>query len=112
MLQLNLRLCSVRIGSIIPPDLAALMAICNSPSLGYEITKNRFLQVTTLNELEQLLATASEAISTCDGLKDIEALRVQYLGKKGLVTEQLKGLGKLSAEQRPCLLYTSDAADE
>lgn len=54
-----------------------------------------------MSELEQLLATASQAISVCDGLKDIEALRVQYLGKKGLVTEQLKRLGQLSAAERP-----------
>ena len=54
-----------------------------------------------MSELEQLLATASQAISACDGLKDIAALRVHYLGKKGLVTEQLKGLGQLSAAERP-----------
>ena len=54
-----------------------------------------------MSELEQLLEKASQEITACDGLKEIEALRVLYLGKKGLVTEQLKLLGKLSAAERP-----------
>lgn len=54
-----------------------------------------------MSELEQLLDQAQQAIDACDGLKDIEGLRVQYLGKKGLVTQQLKSLGQLSADQRP-----------
>ena len=31
----------------------------------------------------------------------LEQLRVDYLGKKGQITALLKGLGKLSAEERP-----------
>ncbi|MDR1829289.1 MAG: hypothetical protein LBQ76_00800, partial [Candidatus Fibromonas sp.] len=31
----------------------------------------------------------------------VENLRLKYLGKKGLVTELLKGMGSLSAEERP-----------
>jgi phenylalanyl-tRNA synthetase alpha chain len=31
---------------------------------------------------------------------DLESLRVKYLGKKGEITQQLKGLGKLPKEQR------------
>jgi len=54
-----------------------------------------------VSELEQLLDEAHQAIADCHGLKDIETLRVQYLGKKGLVTQQLKLLGQLPAEDRP-----------
>ncbi|MCP3289751.1 phenylalanine--tRNA ligase subunit alpha [Aeromonas hydrophila] len=39
-----------------------------------------------------------------EGVSDIAALdeiRVKYLGKKGFFTEQMKGLGALSAEERP-----------
>ena len=32
---------------------------------------------------------------------DLEALRVQYLGKKGELTSVLRGMGQLSAEERP-----------
>jgi len=31
----------------------------------------------------------------------VESLRLKYLGKKGLVTELLKGMGSLNAEERP-----------
>jgi phenylalanyl-tRNA synthetase alpha chain len=31
----------------------------------------------------------------------LDEVRVRFLGKKGLLTEQLKGLGKLSADERP-----------
>ena len=34
-------------------------------------------------------------------LKALDDSRVQYLGKKGELTELLKGLGKLSKEERP-----------
>lgn len=54
-----------------------------------------------MSELEDLLQTAVEEIDATVTLKDLDAVRVRYLGKKGLVTEQLKSLGKLSAEQRP-----------
>ncbi|MBU4349855.1 phenylalanine--tRNA ligase subunit alpha, partial [bacterium] len=34
-------------------------------------------------------------------LKDIEKLRVEYLGRKGVVTLLLRKLGTLSPEERP-----------
>jgi len=34
-------------------------------------------------------------------LKALDESRVQYLGKKGELTDLLKGLGKLSKEERP-----------
>jgi len=51
-----------------------------------------------LHELEQ------EALQAVAGAADAAALdqvRVHYLGKKGSLTQQLKQLGKLPAEQRP-----------
>ncbi|MDW3095237.1 MAG: phenylalanine--tRNA ligase subunit alpha [Gammaproteobacteria bacterium] len=54
-----------------------------------------------MSDLDELLQTASSEIEAASDLKSLEELRVQYLGKKGLVTEQLKSLGKLSAEERP-----------
>ncbi|NCB38730.1 MAG: phenylalanine--tRNA ligase subunit alpha [Erysipelotrichia bacterium] len=46
--------------------------------------------------LQQYLSEKGAASTTAD----LEALRVKYLGKKGEVTELLKGLGKLSIEER------------
>ena len=53
-----------------------------------------------MSELDQLLQTASEQITAADNLKILDDIRVHYLGKKGVVTEQLKTLGKLPAEER------------
>lgn len=49
--------------------------------------------------LQQFLREITE-LATPD-LPVIDALRVRYIGKKGLVTELLKGMGILSAEERP-----------
>ena len=54
-----------------------------------------------MSDIEQLLQEATSSLSACDDVKALDELRVQYLGKKGLFTEQLKSLGKLSAEERP-----------
>ncbi len=48
------------------------------------------------NLLKQYLTEKDAATTTAA----LEALRVKYLGKKGEVTELLKGLGKLSIEER------------
>src|ERR1700684_1758773 len=51
-----------------------------------------------LNALvEQALADLDKSAS----LAALDEVRVRFLGKKGLLTEQLKSLGKLSAAERP-----------
>jgi phenylalanyl-tRNA synthetase alpha chain len=54
--------------------------------------------VEALAALEQ---QARAAVAQAADLKALDDIRVQYLGKKGLLTEQLKQLGKLPADQRP-----------
>ena len=51
--------------------------------------------------LEKIRADAKAQLS--DNAADIEALRVRYLGKKGELTDVLRGMGKLSAEERPLI---------
>jgi phenylalanyl-tRNA synthetase alpha chain len=51
--------------------------------------------------LKELQTEALEKISTTADLKELNDIRVSYLGKKGPITEVLKGMGKLSAEERP-----------
>jgi phenylalanyl-tRNA synthetase alpha chain len=54
--------------------------------------------------VEALSALVEQALADVDSAANLAALdeaRVRFLGKKGLLTEQLKGLGKLSAEERP-----------
>ncbi|MFK8018179.1 MAG: phenylalanine--tRNA ligase subunit alpha [Pseudomonadales bacterium] len=54
-----------------------------------------------MSDLDTLVSEASSAINAASELAALESLRVEYLGKKGQLTAQLKTLGKLSAEERP-----------
>ncbi len=54
-------------------------------------------------ELRQLQAEAESKLSILENLKDLEELRVRYLGRKGLFTGLLRQLGRVSAEERPRL---------
>ncbi|PKC51640.1 Phenylalanyl-tRNA synthetase, partial [Rhizophagus irregularis] len=40
-------------------------------------------------------------IEVASNLKELNEVRVAYLGKKGPITDLLKGMGKLSPEERP-----------
>lgn len=51
--------------------------------------------------LDSVVEQAIAAITACQDIRELDDLRVKYLGKKGLLTEQLKALGKLPADQRP-----------
>jgi phenylalanyl-tRNA synthetase alpha chain len=51
--------------------------------------------------LSELLAEALTAVTGAADTSALEQLRVFYLGKKGVLTGQLKRLGSLPAEQRP-----------
>ena len=54
--------------------------------------------------MENLSALVDQAQAAVDAATEepvLEQLRVQYLGKKGEITQLLKTLGKLSAEERP-----------
>ena len=53
-----------------------------------------------MSELNRLLEDALAAIGAATELPGLEQLRVQYLGKKGEITLQLKNLGKLPGDQR------------
>lgn len=51
-----------------------------------------------LQRIKEVALTAIKAVTDQQALQDV---RVKYLGKKGEVTALLKGLGKLSPEERP-----------
>ncbi len=50
---------------------------------------------------EQIIAEAQRDFLASATMNDLEQAKAKYVGKTGLVTEALKGLGKLSAEERP-----------
>jgi len=51
--------------------------------------------------LEKIIAEAEKAIAAAASVADLEQAKARFLGKAGSLTELLKGLGKLSAEERP-----------
>ena len=54
-----------------------------------------------MENLDALLAEGKAAAEAASDVKTLDEVRVQYLGKKGHLTQLLKGLGKLSNEERP-----------
>ncbi|MCM3746803.1 phenylalanine--tRNA ligase subunit alpha [Paenibacillus pasadenensis] len=53
--------------------------------------------------LEALRAEALQELQGVAGPQELGELRVKYLGKKGALTEILRGMGALSAEERPVI---------
>ena len=54
-----------------------------------------------MQHLKQLVTDGLEAVAQAADEAALDQVRVQYLGKKGELTQQLKSLGKLSVEERP-----------
>ncbi len=54
-----------------------------------------------MESLAELTDRALAEVSASADLARLDEVRVHWLGKKGLLTEQLKSLGKLSAAERP-----------
>ena len=54
-----------------------------------------------MQALDDLKAEATAAIESAEDAAALEKLRVEWLGKKGRVTDLLKSLGQLDAEERP-----------
>jgi phenylalanyl-tRNA synthetase alpha chain len=55
------------------------------------------------DRLKELQQEAIAKVETANDLKALNDVRVEYLGKKGPITEVLRGMGKLSAEERPLM---------
>ena len=54
-----------------------------------------------MDNLDTVVAEAMTAVAGAETLAALEAVRVGYLGKKGVLTALLQGLGALAPEQRP-----------
>ncbi len=53
--------------------------------------------------LKDIVEAAKTAIQNATDAKTLDNVRVEYLGKKGLITGYVKELGNLSAEERPLI---------
>lgn len=54
-------------------------------------------------KLSQIKDAVESALGQAHDLEALEAIRIKYMGKKGELTAVLKGMGALSAEERPVI---------
>jgi len=54
-----------------------------------------------MKELEQIVEAARTTIASAASIAELEQAKARFLGKAGSLTELLKGLGKLAADERP-----------
>ncbi len=54
-------------------------------------------------KLEQIKAEALDVLANASDMDTLEEARIKFLGKKGELTAVLKGMGQLSAEERPVI---------
>jgi phenylalanyl-tRNA synthetase alpha chain len=54
-----------------------------------------------MTDLTHLIPQAQADFDACDEMPSLENAKAKYLGKTGSLTDALKGLGKLSNEERP-----------
>ncbi|HEV2146445.1 MAG TPA: phenylalanine--tRNA ligase subunit alpha [Longimicrobiaceae bacterium] len=56
-----------------------------------------------VGQLRELETEGTRAVGGAEGAEALEALRVEYLGRKGRLTGILRGLGGLAPEERPAV---------
>jgi phenylalanyl-tRNA synthetase alpha chain len=56
-----------------------------------------------MRNLEEIINEATNLLISIEDPAELENVKARYLGKNGVLTELLKGLGKLSAEDRPVM---------
>lgn len=54
-------------------------------------------------QLQAIQASALDEVAAAADLRDLENSRVKFLGRKGQITDVLRGLAQVSAEERPAL---------
>ena len=54
-------------------------------------------------QIEQIKVSAMQELANVTTAKELDDVRVKYLGKKGELTSVLRGMGALSAEERPVI---------
>ena len=54
-----------------------------------------------MTDLSHLIPQAQSDFAASANMNELEIAKAKYLGKTGLLTDALKGLGKLSNEERP-----------
>lgn len=55
------------------------------------------------NQLEEIKKLALEELDQANNIAAVNEIRIKYLGKKGQLTSVLRGMGSISAEERPLI---------
>ena len=63
-----------------------------------------------MENLTDIVERALAAVESSDNLVGLDQVRVEYLGKKGALTQRLKQLGQLPSEERPKVGQAINAA--
>lgn len=75
--------------------LSPACAKCTEPRASFLLVGINMQDIITIQE------QASDAINKAQDIAALESIRVDFLGKKGKLTDILKGLANLSAEEKP-----------
>lgn len=54
-------------------------------------------------KIKQIVSDIREQLEKISDSRELEALKVKVLGKKGQLTELMRGMGALSKEERPVM---------
>ena len=60
-----------------------------------------------MEDLNKIVIDAKESFRTVTTIPQLEQTKGKFLGKSGVLAELRKGLGKVSAEERPALAQSS-----
>lgn len=86
------------------------------PGMGYffiQFFRWRGINMELKEKLESLRLQALEKIKNSENLKELNDFRIAYLGKKGPITEALRGMKNLTPEERPVIgTLANDIRDE
>jgi phenylalanyl-tRNA synthetase alpha chain len=89
-----------RITNLVPFQGWGFFVVVTGTARSLSNYKGGIIMQERLKELQQ---EAIQKIEQSSNLKELNDIRVAYLGKKGPITEVLRGMGKLSAEERPVM---------
>lgn len=78
------------------------MPVIFSVRLNICLTLSQYtFQIGDAMDLDAIIMQAEARVNQAQDANALDEVRVDFMGKKGLLTEQLKSLGRLSAEERP-----------
>lgn len=82
--------------------------------MGYRLSRFFFFGrlISMKDNLEKLLRNALSELADVGSEEGLHEVRVKYLGKKGLLTQVMKGLGALPVDERPLIGQQANSVKE